>query len=290
MPERGEPAPARDASDGPAVVTAGWQAGVSVRAHLTFPRIARAEWIKLRTLRSTWITLLAAIAVLILGAGLIANHLHGNLVSPDPSQHLQADYRDVLTTPFRAFGITQLIIGVLGVLAVSGEYATGMIRATFSAVPKRLRVLAAKLVVFGVLAFVAMLLATLAAFFVAQGVLGSYGVGLGSASALRVVVALAGYLALVGVIGLGVGFIVRSTAGGVAALVGILLVAPGILEALGSSWASTTAHYLPLEAGQAMFSNTPGQTLSPLGGTLVVLAWAAAAAVGAAITISTRDA
>lgn len=257
---------------------------------LTFPRIARAEWVKLRTLRSTWITLLAAIAVLILGAALIANHLHGNLASPDPGKHLQADDRDVLTTPFRAFGITQLIIGVLGVLAVSGEYATGMIRATFSAVPKRLAVLAAKLVIFGALAFVAMLVATVAAFFVAQGVLGSYGVGLGSANALRVVAALAGYLALVGVIGLGVGFIVRSTAGGVASLVGILLVAPGILEALGSSWSSTTAHYLPLEAGQAMFSNTPGQTLSPLGGTLVVLTWAAAAAIGAAITVSTRDA
>lgn len=259
---------------------------------LSFPRLVRSEWLKLRTLRSTWITLGAAVLVLILAAGLIANHLHGNLVNPQPGDGHDPGDLDVLAAPFRGFGITQLVIGVLGVLAVSGEYATGMIRASFIAVPTRLPVLAAKVVVFAALAFAAMLLASLGAFFVAQGVLGSYGVGLGTGHSVRIVFGLAGFLALVGVLGLGIGFIVRSTAGGVAALVGILLVAPGILAALGASWAASASHYLPLNAGQSMFSDqvTTDGTLSPLGGLITMVGWVAAAVTGAAIMVTRRDA
>jgi ABC-type transport system involved in multi-copper enzyme maturation permease subunit len=257
---------------------------------LSFPRIVRSEWLKLRTLRSTWITLGVAVVVLVLAAGLIANHLHGRLVHPRFFE--DARDRDVLTTPLRGFGVTQLVVGVLGVLAITGEYATGMIRATLTAVPRRLPVLWAKLIVFAVLAFAAMLVATFAAFFTAQAILGSYGVGLGAPHAVRVVVALAGFLALVGVLGLGLGFIVRSTAGGIAALVGILLVAPGILSAFSTSWATTASHYLPLNAGQAMFSDThpTGGELTPGGGTAVMAAWVVASVVGAAVLLTRRDA
>ena len=230
--------------------------------------------------------------VLVAAGGLIANHLHGDLLDPqrihggDPGDH------DVLAAPFRGFGVTQLVIGVLGVLAVTGEYATGMIRASFTAVPKRLPVLWAKLIVFGALATVAMLIASLATFFVSQGVLGTFGVGLGHAHAARIVIALAGYLALVGMLGLGLGFMIRSTAGSIAALVGILLVAPGILAAFQSSWATTVSHYLPLAAGQAMFADLPGDpgTLSPGGATLVMLAWVLASTLGAAALVVSRDA
>ncbi|MDX6214669.1 MAG: type transport system permease protein [Frankiales bacterium] len=265
-----------------------WQSSGS---GLSFPRLLRSEWLKLRTLRSTWITLVAAMVVLVLAAGLIANHLHGNLVDPGRFGGDRGD-RDVLTTPLRGFGLTQLVVGVLGVLAVSGEYATGMISATFMLVPKRLPVLWAKLLVFAALAFTAMLVASLAAFFLAQAVLGSYGVGLGAHHAVRVVFGLAGYLALVGLLGLGLGFIVRSTAGAIAALVGLLLVAPGILAALGTSWATTISHYLPLNAGQAMFSNTPatGGDLTPGGGTLTMLLWVAAGVAGSVFVLQSRDA
>ncbi len=259
-------------------------------SRLTFPRLVRAEWLKLKTLRSTWITLTAAIVVLVLAAGLIANHLHSNLVNPgafnDPGD------RDVLTTPLRGFGVTQLIMGVLGVLSITGEYATGMIRATFVAVPKRLPVLWAKIVVFATLGFSAMLIAAFAAFFTSQQFLGSYGISLGSPHATRVVIALAGYLTLVGLLGLGLGFMVRSTSGGIAFLVGVLLVAPGILAALGTSWATSALHYLPLSAGQAMFSDTLpiGGELTPGGGLAVVVLWVAAAIFGAMVVVTRRDA
>jgi ABC-type transport system involved in multi-copper enzyme maturation permease subunit len=261
-----------------------------VDARLSFDRLLRSEWLKLKTLRSTWIALGAAAVVLVLAAGLIANHMHGVLAHPS-SIHDPED-RNVLTTPLHGFGLTQLIIGVLGVLAVTGEYATGMIRATFSAVPKRLPVLWAKLIVFGTLGFVAMLVTTLAAFFTAQAVLGTYSIGLSAPHALRVVVALAGYLTLVGLLGMGLGFIVRSTAGGIASLVGLVLVLPGILAAFNSSWANNVSHYVPLQAGLAMFNDTPstGGDLSPGAGTAVMIAWVMASVIAAAVLVVKRDA
>ena len=257
---------------------------------LTFPHLVRAEWHKLKTLRSTWFTLTGAVIILVLAAVLIANHLHGNLIHPGQA-HDPGD-RDVLITPLRGFGVTQLIMGVLGVLSITGEYATGMIRATFTAVPKRLPVIAAKIVVFAALGFATMLFASFAAFFTSQAILGTYGVGLGANHALRVIIALAGYLTLVGLLGLGIGFIVRSTAGGIASLVGLLLVAPGILAALSTSWADTASRYLPLNAGVAMFNNSPatGGDLTPGGGLTVMGLWVLASFIGATIMVSTRDA
>lgn len=256
---------------------------------VTFPRLVKSEWLKLKTLRSTWLTLGAAVVVLVLASALIANHLHGNLVHPRPFD--DPNDRDVLTTPLRGFGITQLFIGVLGVLSITGEYATGMIRATLTAVPKRLPVLFAKLVVFALLGFIAMLVAAFGAFFTSQAVLGSYGMTLGDGPSVRVVTALAGYLALVGLLGVGLGFMVRSTAGGVASLVAIILVAPGILAALGTTWATSASHYLPLNAGLAMFSDVAphGGELSPGAGLIVMLAWVAASVMGAAFVLVRRD-
>jgi ABC-2 type transport system permease protein len=265
------------------------------RAHpsdegLAFSGLLRSEWLKLRTLRSTWITLAFAVLVLVVAAGLIGSHLHGRLGDPRPLD--DPSDGNVLTAPLRGFGLTQLIIGVLGVLAVTGEYATGMIRATFTAVPRRLPVLWAKLIVFGAFAGAAMLIATFAAFFTAQQLLGTYSIGLSAPHALRVILALAGYLTLVGLLGLGLGFIARSTAGGIAALVGLLLVAPGILAAINASWSNTAAHYLPLNAGLAMFSDSApkGGDLTPGGGTLTMVIWAVAAVAVAAVVVTRRDA
>ena len=256
---------------------------------LTFPRLLRSEWLKLKTLRSTWVTIGAAMVVLVLASFLIANNMHNHL---GDARGFDPEDRDVLTTPLRGFGPTQLIVGVLGVLAITGEYATGMIRASLAAVPKRLPVLWAKLLVFAGFAFVAMTIASFAAFFTSQQVLGSYGVDLSAPHAVRVLFALAGYLTLVGLFGLGLGFIVRSTSGAIASLVGLLLVAPGILAAIGTTWSSDVQHYLPLSAGVAMFSDRPptGGDLTPGGGLVTMLLWVAASLIGAAIMLTKRDA
>lgn len=261
------------------------------RIGLSFPRVVRSEWLKLKTLRSTWIALVLAIVVMVLAAGLIGHHMYGRLNDPRFFGGDRGE-RDPIANPLHGFGVSQLIIGVLGVLVVTGEYATGMIRATFGAVPKRLPVLAAKLAVMAMVGFVTMLVAVLASFFTAQAFLGRYSVSLTAPHAFQVILALAGYLTLVGLLGLALGFIVRSTAGGIAGLVGILLVAPGILAALDTSWSRTASKYLPINAGQSMFANpTYGQgDLSPAVGTVVMLAWVIAAVGAAVVVVSRRDA
>ena len=101
-----------------------------------------------------------------------------------------------------------------------------------------------------------------------------------------------GYLTLVGLLGMGLGFVVRSTAGAIASLVGILLVAPGILAALGTSWATAASHYLPLSAGQAMFSDhaPPAGDLSVAGGLLTMVLWVLGAAAASVVVLVCRDA
>ena len=284
LPTAAEPAEVDVAPVG----TAGRPAA-GARPRLTFTGVVKAEWLKLRTLRSTWITLGVAVLVLVAAALLVSSHLHDDLAHPS----LRGDRgpRNALTTPLLGYNIAQLVIAVLGVLTISGEYATGMIRSSFAAVPKRLPVLWAKLLVFGAVALAASTVGVLAAFFAGQAILGSYGRSLTSANAPRAVFGLAVYLMIVGLLALAIGFMVRSTAGGIATVVGVLLVLPGVLEAFGTSWATTASHYLPSNAGQGLFGvdNDPG-TLSAWAGLGVLVLWLAAATAGAAVLVTRRDA
>src|SRR5450432_1787515 len=129
-------------------------------------RAIKSEWIKLRSLRSTFWSFLTASAFII-GLGLLFSsveaHNMGNanfVRGFDPTQ-----------VSLRGAYLAQLAIGVLGVMAVTGEYSTGMIRATMSAVPRRLPVLWAKLAVFAAAVFVAMLVSSLIAFEIGQAAL-----------------------------------------------------------------------------------------------------------------------
>jgi ABC-2 type transport system permease protein len=125
---------------------------------VTFARVMKAEWIKLRTLRSSWLTLGAAVAMMVI-IGLVI----GYTTSTANWVTLEAEAK-LASPPVRGFLITQLVVGVLGVVFVTGEYATGMIRSTFAAIPRRLQVVGAKAAVFGAVALVAMTLASFAAF------------------------------------------------------------------------------------------------------------------------------
>ena len=175
----------------------------------------RSEWTKLWSLRSTRWTLLVAI-VGMAGLGPLVAAVQMNRwfhMSPDDRLHFNA-----INTGLGGYHFAQLAIGVLGVLVLTGEYSTGQIRSTFMAVPKRLPVLWAKAGTFAAVTFVLMLISGLVAFLFSQSILTQHHVqtSLGHAPALRALVGAALYLAVLGVLALSLGAIVRNTAGGIA--------------------------------------------------------------------------
>jgi len=245
---------------------------------VTQVRVLTSEWIKLRSLRSTGFTLLAAVAAMT-GIGWIISSATAARWSRMPPGRL-AEFNPI-DTSLAGFHLAQLAVGVLGVLLVTGEYATGMIRATFGAVPRRLPVLWAKTALYAVVTFVLMLLAALAAFYGGQSFLGEHGTTLSAD----------GYLTLIGMFAVALGFIIRSTAGGIATLFGLLLVAPGLGELLPSDWQPHILPYLPSNAGEAMFAAHPdAAALSPGAGLAVLVTWVVAALASAAVLLNRRDA
>ena len=256
---------------------------------VTQPRVLRSEWIKMRSLRSTWYTFALATVGLVAVGMLVSWATNRHWGQMDP--HERALF-DPVGRSLSGVYLSQLAIGVLGVLMISGEYATGMIRSTFAAVPHRLPVLWAKLLVFGAATFVLTLGFAFAAFEIGQQLLASHGTTLSAGPhALRSIVGVALYLTVVGVLGVGLGFLIRNTAGGIATLFGLLLVLPAIVHVLPSSWQNHVLPYLPNNAGQVLFTAHPDPgSLAPWTGFAVMCAWAAAAVVGAAVLLRRRDA
>jgi ABC-2 type transport system permease protein len=252
---------------------------------VTLPRVINSEWLKFRSLRSSWYTLAAAVLSMILLDTVLG------LTIGERWATLHADDQ-VASATLRGFHLSQLLIGVLGALYVTGEYGTGMIRSTFAAVPRRLPVLGAKTAVFGAVALVAMLIASFAGFFGAQAFLSGYhhSFSLSQSGVLRVVAGTGVYLALIGLLGLALGWILRSTAGAISTLVGILLVVPVLFSAIGKS-VEGIAQYLPSNAGESFISSIHATgMLSPWTGLIVLCAWVLAAFALAAYLVRRRDA
>lgn len=212
--------------------------------------LMRSEWTKLRSVRST---LWSSVLVVILGIGIgvlataetRANWSHTTHPGFDPTQ-----------TSLIGVLAVQLVIGVLGVLVVTGEYGTGTIRATFSAAPRRPLVLAAKAAVFS---FTALLLSEVVAFvsfFLGQAMLTAPATHatLSTPGALRAVVGCGLYLCVIGLLGVGLGVIIRHSAGAIGAFVGVLLVFPIIVSALPQSIINAVRRYEPLQIGHAMIT------------------------------------
>lgn len=250
-------------------------------------RVLRSEWVKLRSLRSTAWTLLVA-AVLMIGLGWLAGwDINANWSEHSPQE--QAAISPVDGT-LGGFHLAQLAVAVLGVLLVTGEYATGMVRATFAAVPRRLPVLWAKSVLFALVTFSLMLVAAIVAFVGGQEFLGEHGTTLSGPGVVRGIVGVSGYLTVVAVLAVAVGFIIRSTAGGVATMCGLLLVAPTAGLLLPASWQEHLLPYLPSKAGAAVFSALPTpDSLSAAAGSVVLGVWLLAAMAAAALVLRRRD-
>ncbi|MFF7159602.1 ABC transporter permease subunit [Streptomyces sp. NPDC008139] len=260
------------------------------RGEVTLARVLHSEWIKLRTLRSTFYTLIAGMVALI-GFGALFCAVTANRW-PHMSPHERADFEPALTS-LRGFFLAQLAVGVLGVLMITGEYATGMIRASLSAVPRRLPVLWAKAGLYAAVTWVVMTAGALIAFLVGQALLSSRHIGtsLSDPGVTRMVLGAGLYLTVVGLLGVAIGALVRNTAGGIATVFGLLLVLPVLAEALPTSWADHINKYLPSNAGQSLISlHQDATSLAPWTGFLVFCLYAAVALAGAAVLLKRRDA
>lgn len=251
-------------------------------------RVALSEWTKLRSVRSTRWSLLIAVATTIgiaaLACGVVSHHY------PQMSPRDRADFNPLDVT-FAGVQLAQLAIGVLGVLVITAEYSTGMIRASMTAVPKRLPVLWAKAAVYALVTLALMIPAALSAFFVGHALLARHHIDIAFSypGVTRAVVGAALYLTVVGLFGLGLGAIVRNTAGGIASFAGIMFVLPPLMNVLPSSWNHAASPYLPLAAGESIMSITPGDHLSPWMGLGLFGLYAAAALGIAAVLLRRRD-
>ena len=259
---------------------------------VTWRHVLRSEWTKLWSLRSTWITLGLGLVFLV-GFGLIsAARYRSNVTSGQP---LDPDFAQATAVSLSLFGtnFAQLALGVLGVLVAAGEYSTGMIRSTLTAVPRRLPVLWAKSGVFGLVALLVGVTGAFLAFLFGSGIVAGTpaAMTLSDAGVVRSLFGAGLYLGLIGVIGVALGALLRSVAGGISVLVGALMLIPGLISLLPKAWQTDLGPYLPSNAGQSMFALTHDSTsLAPTAGLLVFLGWTVLALGGAAVRLARSDA
>lgn len=215
-----------------------------------FGNVLRSEFWKLRSVRSTVWTLLAAVVANIVLAALAAIFLPGQL-----SRQERATV-DSIRLSLAGLHLSQIAIGVLGVLVITSEYSTGTIRATLTAVPRRRMMLAAKTLVFAATALVVGILSCYGAYvvfnvFVSDASMKS---SIGDPGVLRAVTGGGLYLALLGLLGLGLGTILRTGAGAIATLLGLLFVPSILVNLLPHAWQTTIGPYLPMNAGEQMYA------------------------------------
>lgn len=259
---------------------------------VTNSRVLRSEWAKFWSVRSTWITLALALIALI-GFSTIAALRYKSMIGS--GRHMDPDFVHATAMSLTLFGVNfgQLALGVLGVLFIAGEYTTGSIRSTLTAVPKRLPVLSSKVAVYGVVAFVVGTIGAFVGFMVTNTIVSGTAaqLSLSDSGVLRSILGAGLYLGLVGVIAASLGGILRSIAGGISAFIAMIMLIPGLLSLLPTSWQSHVGPYLPSNAGDAIYTlHQQADLLTPGKGALVLLGWTVLAAAGAAWRLVSRDA
>ena len=257
---------------------------------VTVARLVHSEWIKLRSLRSSWFAYLTA-AALTVGLGWMFCFVRAANWAHDPASQ-RAPF-DPTQVSMRGIYLAQLAVGVLAIVLVTGEYTTGMIRATVCASPRRGRIVAAKLLVLGVVTFVVMTAASFAAFVIGQIALAPTGLhaSLSTPGAARAVLGAGLYLTALAGFGTGLGFLLRNTAGAVVALFGTLLVLPLLAQALPGQWSTDVIKVLPMPAGMAIMSTTPDPTsMTPWAGLALFAGYAAVVLLAGTSVLRYRDA
>jgi ABC-type transport system involved in multi-copper enzyme maturation permease subunit len=257
---------------------------------VTQARVLRSEWTKLRTQPSALWALLSAV-ILIAAFGILYS-----LLREARPPHGTAAIRsfDPVSVSLSGVQIAQIAAGVLGVLLITSEYATGLIRTSLAAVPRRLPLLWGKAATLAAATVAVSLPAGLAAFLAGQSILDRQhlGVTLSQPGVARAVIGGALYLAVAALIGLGLGTLLRSTAGGIAALFGLLFAVQIVAGFLPGSWANDVGKYLPATAGLAVTSvrPDPASSLPPWAGFGVFCLYAAVLLSLAALRMRRGDA
>jgi ABC-type transport system involved in multi-copper enzyme maturation permease subunit len=255
----------------------------------TLGRALLAEWTKLRSVRSSLVTMVVTVGVTVGLGALITSAYVGRWDRLRPRQRLDFD-----PTSFSLNGVFlgQLAIAVLGVLVVTSEFSSGMIRTTFAAMPRRPLVMIAKTAVFAAVTLVVAMLTSFAAFLLGQVVLSqkNLGVSLTDPSVLRAVVGGGLYLTLVGLFGLGFGAILRHTAGAISAVVGVLLVLPIIAHFLPGDLGTDVNKFLPSQAGSAIMNVRPtADSLAPWNGLGMLCLYTVVVLVVGGVLLAKRD-
>ncbi|MGW5735292.1 MULTISPECIES: ABC transporter permease [Streptomyces] len=249
---------------------------------LTSRGILRSEWHKLWTLRSTWI-MLGLASVSTVAVGVIASATY----SPDPRNEI-----DPVTYALLGTQIGQVAIAVLGILMTAGEYATGMVRATMTAVPRRLPVLRAKTAVFVTVGLTTLLVTNYLTFPLAQLFLGGTDLeaSLGDPGIARAIAGSAAGTVLIGVIVLGLGSALRNVPGTIGAYVGGLILLPQLATMIPNDTLRDVLDHFPLPAAESLATvHTASGELSPGAGLLTLLGWAVATLAAAAYLLKRRD-
>ncbi|UGQ14228.1 ABC transporter permease [Yinghuangia sp. ASG 101] len=249
---------------------------------LHFSRMLQSEWTKIRTVRSTAWSLVVMVVLIVGMAALLGATVNGTDDSPDPSVSLS----------LIGVMIAQIAAASLGVLTISAEYTTGMIRSTLTAYPRRVTVLAAKAVVFAVLMFVVGLVACYLAYLIGDATLTrDMVVDSEGKDVVKGVVGSATYLALLGLFSLGIGTMLRHSAGAITTVLGIMLV-PSIFGGfIPGKFGDWVVNYSPMTLLINMVapSGEVDSALGPWPGMILMAGYAAAALIGAAALLKARD-
>ena len=260
--ERGVPGGRGDPVTGATIARTGPDHRAAFRA-ATFADVLRSEWTKLRSVRSTfWALTVTVVLGVGLGAVISAAAAHGYAKS-SVSDKLSWDPTGV---SLAGVAIAQLAIAVLGVLCISSEYSSGMIRTSLIAVPKRGRVLAAKSLVFAGVTFVVGEATSFTAFFAGQALISGHAphAALGDPGVARAVAGAGLYLTALAVLSVAAGTLLRHPAAAIAAMVAVLFVLPGIAQALPDSWRNPVTEFWPTQAGSQLTSvHHSAHTLQP---------------------------
>jgi ABC-2 type transport system permease protein len=259
-----------------------------------FGHLLQSEWTKIRTVRSTVWSLLALVVVSVgftaLFAALTAANWNGPQAAPRDATILADPVSSVLGT---GIGLGQLAICVLGVLIMTTEYSTGVIRASLLAVPTRIPMLAAKGIVFAALILVVGEIVTFGSYFVGSALLHSHvTVSLSQPGVARAVIGTGLALTVLGLFAMAIGALIRHTAGAIATAIGVVLVLPILSGLLPGSWGAHINAYLPEQAGGLIDQahEQAGNLLSPWQGFGVFCLWTAVLLVASGYLLRRRDA